>query len=107
MFGNILDKVEDYVETKLEIAKIDIEEKISQIIYRVIQVLLLVFISGISVLFLTIGIAYFLNDVLQSPFAGFLIMSGFYFILFIILYLYKDRFFSGFPTLFKLKLPSK
>lgn len=96
MFGKIknmfsLDKwienFEGYVEARLELLKYDFKEQIVSLATSAISVVGLVFFALVGFAMLNFGIAYLLNFWIQKPFAGFFILSAFYFCVAFVFYL--------------------
>lgn len=80
-----------YVKIKIELLKLDITEHLSQVLSRIIA-LLIVFIMSMFVLaFVSLALANYLNDLWGNSFGGYLVLSGvFTLFLVFILYLLKS-----------------
>ena len=82
--NELRDNVAHLIEAKIELVKIDFQEKIEDIIVKVIYAAVLAFISLLVLIFLSILLAGFLNNWLKSQYLGFLIVGSFYAILLLI-----------------------
>jgi hypothetical protein len=78
--GEIIQTVKSMVENKIELVKLDIQEQISGIVSRFLILMLIGSFAVMVLLFLSIGGAFYLNEVMVSSFKGFLIVGGFYFV---------------------------
>ena len=87
---NIIEHFIGLVESKVEIAKIEIKEELAHGLSKGIVALLLLFFAILFFLFFNIAIALFVGYALNNAGYGFLIISGFYLIIFTILYLLRD-----------------
>ncbi|TRX61439.1 phage holin family protein [Fulvivirga sp. M361] len=99
---NIVEHFIGLVESKIEIAKIEIKAELAQGISKGIVALLLIFFMALFFLFLNIAIALFIGHAVDNLGLGFLMVSGFYLVVFILLYLMKD--FLKLDTFFEDKL---
>lgn len=94
MFGNSITKflkldhlighLTGYVETKLELLKLELKENLASAIGIAITYLILSFAFAMVLLFVSLGVAIVLDDAL-GRFAGFGIVAGFYLIIGVIL----------------------
>lgn len=81
----LIDNLKGYVETKIELLKIEVQEKLTTLI-TVVLVLFCVAIFGVSAFFfLNVALALFLNQVLNSGFLGFVILGCFYLLILVVL----------------------
>ena len=87
---NIIEHFIGLVESKIEIAKIEIKAELAHGISKGIVALLLIFFMALFFLFLNIAIAFFIGYAVDNMGLGFLMVSGFYLVVFIVLYLLKD-----------------
>ena len=95
MLGKITEKIEDFAENKIELLKVEAEEKISRVIVKAIQIVLFALFALLFVLFLSIGIAELLNEAIGNDWAGHLIVGGFYLAIFFVLFtLRNSKFFK-------------
>lgn len=83
---SIIRKIAKFVELKLELFKIDIQEGISDLLSNIFKVVILATIIVIFVFFASLTLAIVLNNLLDSKYLGFLIISLVYLILFFIVY---------------------
>ncbi|WP_320814423.1 hypothetical protein [Flavobacterium sp.] len=85
-------KAEQYSKTTLELVKLKTIDKTTDIISSLAVSLIMIIIAAIFTMFINIGIALWLGDVFNNMAMGFFVISGFYLIVGIIVYLNKDYF---------------
>lgn len=98
--GKWKDKIADYVDTRVQLVKLEVVERVSQVLsfftFTIICVLLLMPI----LLFAGMGGAEFIADAIDSRGGGYLIMAGIYLVLLLILYAGRKFFIKKFEGLF-------
>ena len=84
--GGIKKAFTDYLKVKFELLKLDISEHLANILAQVIAYLIIIIMASLVLAFLSLGVSFLLNDLLDSAFLGFMIVAGFYFIFLIIVF---------------------
>ena len=74
--SKLIDLVTKYIKTQLELVKLDIQERLEELLSRIFKFILAAFAVGITLLFLLLGLANFLNDYFESSFIGYMSVSG-------------------------------
>ena len=74
--SKLVDLVTKYIKTQLELVKLDIQERLEELLSRIFKFILAAFAVGITLLFLLLGLANFLNDYFESSFIGYMSVSG-------------------------------
>ena len=87
---SLFDHLTAFIESKIEIYKIEVKEELAQTLSKIMVWLLMGSIFFFFFLFLNIAIGYYLGSILNSLFYGFLIISGSYLLIFFVLYLLRD-----------------
>lgn len=88
---SLLDRVKDYAETRIDLLKLKAVDKASSFISSFASLLIIMMICIVGFLFLNIGIALLLGDLLGKYYYGFFIVTGFYFVTGFILFIFKDK----------------
>ena len=90
-FEGLFEKIETYGTSSYEIAKLRSLETSTLVASSVVSRLAVIIVFSLFILFVNIGIAFYLGDLLGKYYFGFLIVSGFYLITGIVLhfFLYK------------------
>ena len=92
MFGleGFLENAQGYIDSRVQMVKLEIQEKLTNVITLLLVLLSIMFLSLMMIAFLSMALGYFLNSLLDSSFLGFLIMGGIYFVLILILVFSKN-----------------
>jgi uncharacterized membrane protein YqjE len=73
--NGLVDNLYKYVQTNIEIAKVDVQEKIEDTVKKVALVAILAITGSMFFIFLLLTLALFLNKILESQYAGFMIVT--------------------------------
>ncbi len=77
----LVEGISKLIELRLSIYELKAKEQIVSIISKIAALTILLSFGLFMVLFLSIGLGFYLNGVFDSSFAGFLIVGGFYFLI--------------------------
>ncbi len=80
-----------YIDTRIDLIKLEIQMKLKNSFVGLLHAIMLGFAAFMALIFLNIFIALLLNDLLDSHFWGFGIVTLFYIILFIIFFMGVDK----------------
>ena len=86
-------KLYQYIEARLELAKLDTEERIGKASALLLQVILLGMLLGSMLLFLNIGLALYINTFsfcVGAPYMGFVIVAGGHFMVILLVMLLQN-----------------
>src|SRR4051812_44601806 len=81
----LIDNAKGYVETRIQMAKVEVLEKASNIIATLFILLILAFMLSMMLIFASLALGNYLNSLFNSTYIGFAIMALFFFILVILL----------------------
>jgi hypothetical protein len=87
MIGNLM----GYIDTRIDLVKLEVQMKLKSGMVSLLHAIVLGFAAFMAVIFLNIFIALVLNDLLDSTFWGFGIVTLFYLILLVILFMGVDK----------------
>lgn len=73
--NGLVDNLYKYVQTNIEIAKVEVQERIEDTIKKVAIIAILVLSGAMFFIFVLLTLALFLNHVLASNYLGFLIVT--------------------------------
>lgn len=90
-FQTLIEKVEEYSKTTLELAKLQGLETTTQVVTSLVWRLCVALILSLAVLVLNIGIALLLGDVLGKSYYGFFIVSAFYLVAGLVLHFFPHH----------------
>jgi hypothetical protein len=87
----LLEKAADYGKTGFELAKLRSVEKLTDVISSLIPHSVLMILIASFMLFLNLGLAFLMGDILGKTFYGLLIVAGFYGICGIVLHFFMHK----------------
>ncbi|MDX1630153.1 MAG: phage holin family protein [Fulvivirga sp.] len=88
---NITEHLKGYIETKFEIHKLEVKEKLVKILAKVVIFVLFLISVTIILTLLSIGASIKINLLLKSDYLGFLIVAGVYALIILCMRLFIDK----------------
>jgi uncharacterized membrane protein YqjE len=80
--NNFVDHLSGFVETRIALLKIEIQEEVTEIISKGLVLFLIFFFLFLFLMFLSLGLAIYLNRWFDDSYTGFLLVGGLYFVVF-------------------------
>lgn len=77
----ILENAEGYIDSRIQLIKLEAEEKLTHFLTKLLVGILVLFLFTMALVFLGLGLATYLNAILESSFAGYLIVGLFFLLL--------------------------
>ena len=77
-FDKLIGTLTGYIETKIELLKLDIKEGVSAAITRIVLIMAMVLLGIFVTLFLFMGLAALINQEMHSAYWGYLIVAAFF-----------------------------
>lgn len=77
----LFENLTGYVETQIELIKLDVKDQAAESIQKLIQVIVIMLFAFIFIIFISIAIAIGINTLVDSNFLGYLIISILYLII--------------------------
>lgn len=90
-FENLIDHTRDYLNTRVDQAKLALAERSSGVMARIIAVSVVSVVFGISLMFASIAAAWWLGHSWGRVWLGFLAVAGFYFVVAWIVWAARER----------------
>jgi len=87
---SLFKEIKTYLETRYNIARLDITEKIIVVISLILQVIIIVMLVSVILFFLSFALANFLGTYWNNPGLGFLTVTGLY-ILLLLIFIISER----------------
>ena len=85
----IIENLTGLIEARLALAKLELKEEVAKAGARIIAGVVLAFLLVMIIIFVSITLAAWLNYLLDSMFFGYLIVTGFYLLILILLITFK------------------
>jgi hypothetical protein len=89
--GDIISNLMGYIDTRLDLIKLDIQLKLKAGFVSMLHALMLGLTAFMALLFLNIFLGLLLNDMLDSRYLGFGIITAIYVVLFLIFFFGLDK----------------
>jgi hypothetical protein len=89
--GTLIDKSKDYLDTKIELAKLKTIDKSADVLSAVVVIVSMILIGSLVVILVSIGLALFLGKLLGAYHYGFFIMGGFYAITLLVIFIQRNK----------------
>lgn len=86
---SIIENLTGLLEARLELAKIEIKEEVAKVGARIIAGIILAFLAVMIVIFFSFWMATLLNSYIESRWAGYAIVTGFYLLVLILLIVFR------------------
>lgn len=90
----IINNLSGYVEARVGLIKVEIREEVAGILSRGLMIMVFFLVGFMFFLFLSFGLANYLNTVLESAFAGYMIIALFFGLLLGLLLVFRKSFFK-------------
>jgi uncharacterized membrane protein YqjE len=75
---NLMENLSGYVEARIELLKIEIKEDVAKVLARTVMILIVAFLALLFILFLSIGLAQYLNSLFGKEHVGYWMVAGIY-----------------------------
>lgn len=85
----LYEKAKDYTETSAELLALKAVDKSADVLSSLTAIILIVIVVAMFTLFINIGLGLFIGKLLNQYYLGFFIVSAFYLVLALVLYVYK------------------
>jgi uncharacterized membrane protein YqjE len=88
---NIFDNLVGFIETKIELYKIQFKEEVARALGVMILLIILLQVAMLFLIFISFFFVAILNSFISNQNAGFLIVSSVYLVLGVALYLFREK----------------
>ena len=78
LLESLLDSAKEYGITSFELAKLKALDKATDVVSSLVPVTIVFVLVALFLLFLSLGVAFWLGDLLGKTFYGFFVVAGFY-----------------------------
>ncbi|MDO7171924.1 hypothetical protein [Mariniflexile sp. AS56] len=87
----LYEKAKKYTETSAELLALNTVDKTADVLSSLTTIVLLVLVVVMFTLFINVGLSLLIGSLLNAYYLGFFIVSGFYIVLALVLYVLKDK----------------
>ena len=103
---HLIENLTGYVETRVELIKIEVKEELAKSLAKAVAYLLIAFIAAVFIIFISTAAALGLAQALGNV-AGFSIVAGVYLVATLILWILRDKLISKFEKRFEIMFRKK
>ena len=90
-FGSVMENGREYFKTKVELIKLQAIDKSSEVTSSVVYGIALFFVAIFAFIFLNIGIALWIGNLLDRTYLGFFILTAIYIIIGVLLHVFHKK----------------
>ena len=84
-------KAKEYTETSIELFRLNAIDKTADVVSSLFSRLALIMVVAMFTLFINIALSLYIGKLLGEMYLGFLIVSGFYLVLSIVIFYYSEK----------------
>ncbi|MCH6200116.1 phage holin family protein [Aquiflexum sp. LQ15W] len=88
--SEIIQTIKQLIEVRVQLVKDEVNEQISTVMARVFLLIVMGTVSVMVLFFASFSFAFYLSDLMRSPFKGFMYVALIYVLLLVLLYFLKD-----------------
>lgn len=89
-FGTVLENAGDYLETRLDLLKLQAVNKSSDVTSSVVSRMIILLMVAFAIFILNMGLALWVGELLGKVYLGFFVIAGFYMLVGLILHLFRN-----------------
>jgi hypothetical protein len=87
----LIDKSKDYLDTKIELTRLKTIDKSADVISSIMVMASMIFLGSLVIIFLSVGAALLIGQVLGAYHLGFFIVGGIYALVLRIFYIQREK----------------
>ncbi len=91
LIESLLERAGDYGKATLELVKLKAIDKASETVSSLVPFTIVAIIIFVFLLFLNLGLAFWLGEILGKTFLGFLVVAGFYCIVGVVVHFFMHK----------------
>jgi len=89
-FGSVLENAGDYLETRLDLLKLQAVNKSSDVTSSVVSRMIILLMVSFAIFILNMGLALWVGELLGKVYLGFFVIAGFYMLVGLILHFFRN-----------------
>jgi hypothetical protein len=91
MLELLLEKAEDFGKTSVELVKLKVLDKTSEIVSSFIPYSVVFILAASFMIFLNLGLAFYIGDILGKTYFGFFVIAAFYVLTGLVFYVFFHK----------------
>ena len=88
---DLFDRTKDYLETRIRLSKLLLIDKTVSLFANMVSGVAVILLIAIALIFVSLGLGFYLSEVIGNTYAGFLIVAALYFLIALIIFLSKRK----------------
>ena len=88
---NIFESIKKLVDTRLQIIKLELKDDLAKFLANAFLSIITINILLFALLLISIAVSIYLGEILNNYFAGFMIVAGFYLLIFFLLIIFRNK----------------
>lgn len=88
-FGSVLENAGDYLETRLDLLKLQAVNKSSDVTSSVVSRMIILLLVSFALFILNMGLALWVGELLGKVYLGFFVVAGFYMLVGLLLHFFR------------------
>jgi len=89
-FGSVLENAGDYLETRLDLLKLQAVNKSSDVTSSVVSRMIILLMVSFAIFILNMGLALWVGELLGKVYLGFFVIAAFYMLVGLILHFFRN-----------------
>lgn len=85
----LIDAISGYVETRVELLKLEIREEVAKIVSRGVILAVVLLVGLLFLIFVSIAVAQYINSFYNNAYTGFGIVAAFYGLIFALIIIFR------------------
>ena len=86
----LVGNLKEYAETRFDIAVLNTQDKVTDVLSTIASMAVVGLFAMLIILFSSVGLAWYIGQLLHNPSLGFFCLAGFYLIVAIVFYMNRD-----------------
>jgi ABC-type multidrug transport system fused ATPase/permease subunit len=87
----LISSIKQYAENWSDIALLKIQDRLSDVFSSIASAIIIGIISLFIIFFASVGVAWWIGQALDNPSLGFFCIAGFYLVLAVVIFFYRDK----------------
>lgn len=87
----LLENLSGYIDARVKLLKLEVREEVAKVMTQGLLLALLSLVGFLFIVFISIGIALFINQYYAESYVGFVWVAGFYLLFFIVMFGFRKQ----------------
>jgi hypothetical protein len=87
LINNLIDKLTEFLQVRVDKLKLDLLARLSKLFANLLSLFLIIIVGLFFSMFLSVALGAYINEIYESAYIGYLIVSGCYLVLLILIFI--------------------